>query len=191
MRREGVGEAEERSEACTVGARAEDPERHLEPGAGDGPDRIVVRARAEEQLQVLHVVGEPVGAQQVSAQRAGRDLVGARRPAETEIDPAGIQRLERAELLGDDERGVVRQHDPAGTDPDRRGAGCEVPRDDGRRCAGDRLHVVVLGDPVALVAEALRVLGEVEAVAQRDPRCRPTRDRGEVEDREGDGSHEH
>ena len=56
--------------------------------------------------------------------------------------------------------------------------------DQHRRCrAGDAVHVVMLRDPVALVAEPLRMPGEVEAVAQRLARRRARRDRREVEDR--------
>ena len=84
---------------------------------------------------------------------------------------------------------MVRQHDPAGPDPDRRRARREIAGHDGRRGARDRLHVVVLGDPVALVAEPLGVAREVEAVAQRVAGGRPARDRGEVEDGEGNRSH--
>ena len=45
------------------------------------------------------------------------------RAAETEVDAAGSERLERRELLGDDERRVVRQHDAARAEADPRGAG--------------------------------------------------------------------
>ena len=85
--------------------------------------------------------------------RAGA-LVGAGRAAEPEIDPAGVQRLQRAELLGDHQRRVVGQHDAAGADADRRRApGHVADRHRGRR-AGDAGHVVVLGQPVADVAPA-------------------------------------
>ena len=49
----------------------------------------------------------------------------------------GKQRLERAELLGDHERRVVRQHDPAGADADRLGAAGDVGDHDRGRGAGD------------------------------------------------------
>ena len=93
-----------------------------------------------------------------------RELVGAGRAAEAEVDAAGIERLERAELLGDHERRVVRQHDPARADADRRRAGGDVRDHDRGRGAGDAGHVVVLGEPEAPVAEPLGVLGQVERV---------------------------
>jgi hypothetical protein len=48
-----------------------------------------------------------------------RHRVGAGRPAETEVDAAGKQGCERAELLGDDVGRMVGQHDAAGANPDR------------------------------------------------------------------------
>ena len=40
------------------------------------------------------------------------------RAAEAEVDAPGMHGLERAELLGDHERRVVREHDPAGPEAD-------------------------------------------------------------------------
>ena len=93
-------------------------------------------------------------------------MIGARRAAETEIDAARIERGERAELLGDDERRVVRQHDAAGADADGLGAAGHMADHDRRRRAGDAGHVVMLGQPIAAIAEAFRVLRERERVAQ-------------------------
>jgi hypothetical protein len=63
-------------------------------------------------LQLEHVARELLGRGQRATQRAHRQLVGAGRPAEPEIDPAGVQPRQRPELLGDDQRRVVGQHDP-------------------------------------------------------------------------------
>jgi hypothetical protein len=46
-----------------------------------------------------------VSALGIAAQRPDRLLVGAGRPAETEVDAAGIERRQRAEMLRDDQRG--------------------------------------------------------------------------------------
>ena len=189
MRREGVRKPEHGGQAGAGGARAEDPERHLETCSGNGADRLVVPRGAEEHLQILDVPWEAIGAQGIAAECAGRQLVRSGGPPEPEVDAARVERLQRSELLGDHERRMVRQHDPAGPDPDRRRARREIAGHDGRRSARDRLHVVVLGDPVALVTEALGVAREVEAVAQRIAGGRPARDRGEVEDGEGNRTH--
>ena len=39
-----------------------------------------------------------------AAESAGGERIGSRRASQREIDPAGIERLERAELFGDDQR---------------------------------------------------------------------------------------
>ena len=131
-------------------------------------------ARARPAGNVSALVGH-------AAQRAHRQLVGARRAAEAEVDPARVQRRERAELLGDHERRVVREHDPARADPDRLRPAGDVRDHDRGRGAGDPDRVVMLGQPEALVAPPLGVLGEVERVAQRLGRRRALDDRREVE----------
>ena len=64
----------------------------------------------------------------IAAQRQGGALVGARGAAEPEVDASGVQRFERAELFGDYQRRMVRQHDAAGADADRLRAGRDVRR---------------------------------------------------------------
>ena len=68
--------------------------------------------------QLGELLGEVVGAERVgaAAQRASGAGVGAGRAADAEVDAAGVQRVERAELLGDHERLVVGQHHAAGSD---------------------------------------------------------------------------
>ena len=97
---------------------------------------------------------------------------------------AGIERLEHPELLGDDERRVVRQHHAAGADSDRLGLRGERGGEDRGRRARDPGHVVVLGDPVAVIAEPLDLLGEVDRVRQRLVVARALADDGEIEDGE-------
>ena len=118
-----------------------------------------------------------------------RQPVGARRAAEPEVDASRVQRLERAELLGDHDRRVVREHDPAGADPDRLRAARDVGDHDGGRGARDPDGVVVLGEPEAVVAPALGVLGQVERVPERVARRRALDDRRQVENREGRQGH--
>jgi hypothetical protein len=83
---------------------------------------------AEVRRQFRELLREVVGSQRCGApaQGAGGALVGAGRPADTEIDPAGVQRVEHAELLGDDQRLVVGQHHAARADADPRGDTGEV-----------------------------------------------------------------
>jgi hypothetical protein len=103
----------------------------------------------------------------VPAQRAHRERIGARRAPEPEVDAARVDRLERADLLGDDEWRVVGQHDAARAHADRRGVGRDVAHEHDRRRARDALEVVVLGDPVAVIAEPLRVPREIPRGRER------------------------
>ena len=61
----------------------------------------------------------------------------------------------------------------------------DVADHDRSRGAGDAAHVVMLGQPVALIAPAFGVPGEVERVAQGVGCGRPFDDGREVEGREG------
>ena len=88
-------------------------------------------------------------------------------------------------MLGDDEGGVVRQHDAAGADADARGAFGDEAEGDGGGGAGDADHVVVLGHPVAVVAELFGVPGEVAGAAERVSGRGALGHGGEVENREG------
>ena len=184
MRRERVGQAQHRGQVRPEQARAEDPERHVRAAAGHGLHGLVRRDRAEESLQFEHVLREGVGRARVAPQRPERAAVGARRAPEPEIDAPRIECVERAELLGDDERRMVRQHDAAGSDPDRTRAAGQVADHDRRRRARDPDHVVVFRHPVAVVAPAFGVAGKVERVPQRVARHGAQRDGSEVEDRE-------
>ena len=95
-----------------------------------------------------------------------------------------MQRGERPELLGDHERRVVREHDPARADADRARAAGDVRDHDRGGGARDAGRVVMLREPEAVVAPALRVLREVERVAQRARDRLALDDRREIEDRE-------
>ena len=130
--------------------------------ARDGAHLGVGVGVAEVADELLDLAGEVHRGGLVAAQRAGRERVGAGGAPEAEVDAAGVDRREGAELLGDDVGRVVRQHDAAGTDSDRLGLVGDVPDEHRRRARRDAAHVVVLGHPVALVAPLLRVAGDVD-----------------------------
>ena len=133
-------------------------------------------------MQLEHVLREVVAAAcQVAAQGAGGGLVGAGRAAEAEVDAAREQRFEGAELLGDYQRCVVRQHDAAGADTDARGGAGHVGNHDCGGGAGDAGHVVVLGEPVTGVARPVGQLRQFARVAQGVGRRAAGGDGGEVE----------
>ena len=79
---------------------------------------------------------------------------------------------------------MIRQHDAARADADRRGAAGDVRDHDRRRRARDAGHVVMLGEPEAAIAPALGVLREVERVPERLRGGAAFDDRREVEDGE-------
>jgi len=90
--------------------------------------------------------------------------IGSRRTADSKVNPAWEKGLQRAELLGDHERRVIREHDAASADTNRCRPGRNVRDDDGRCRARDPWHVVVLREPVAVDAQTLGVAGVVERV---------------------------
>ena len=88
-----------------------------------------------------------------------------------------MQRCERAELLGNQQRRVVRQHDAARTYSDAVGTRSDVgERDRGRR-ARDARQVVMLGHPIAPVPKGLDMLRKVEGITQRLARVATLDDR--------------
>ncbi len=147
--------------------RAEHPDLDILAFAGHGAHALAGLGWLEIVHQLDDVLREAVGAGfEIAAQRPRGQHVGAGRAAEAKVDAAGMERGERAELLGNDQRRVVGQHDAAGADADGRGAGGDMADDDGGRGAGDARHVVMLGEPVAVVAEPLGMAGEIERVPQ-------------------------
>jgi hypothetical protein len=176
MRREGEGQTQDRRQLCAIGAGSQDPDRHLEPRAGNRLHRLAWFGRLEVAHQFDDIPGKLVSAAvQVSAHGPGGDLVRAGRAAQTQLDPPGMQGGKGTELFCDQQRGVVRQHDAAGADPDIVRAGRDMgERHRGRR-AGNSRQVVVLGHPVALVTERLDMPREVERVAVATDRHRRLR----------------
>ena len=158
------------------------------PGAGDGGDARVACRRRTRAARRAASAGRRPTRRALRRSAYGGDLVGAGRAADPEVDAARVQRLEHPELLGDHERLVVRQHHAARADAERGGRARQVGDQHRRRRAGDAGHVVVLGNPVAQVAEPLDVAGEVDRVAQRLADGRSGRDRREIENRDAGGA---
>ncbi len=117
----------------------------------------------EQGLQFEHILRKALSVRvQVPPQRPRRAHIRTGRTPESEIDTPGIQGFQRAELLRDHQRRVVRQHDAAGADPNAARAAGNMADHDRRRGARDAGDVVMLGEPVALITEALGVTCEVE-----------------------------
>ena len=116
------------------------------------------------------MLGEPFGIRRLGAavpQRPVGHRIAAGRPTDAEVDPARVRRLQQGELLRDDQRRVVGQHHPAGTDPHRRRRRSQHRDQHGRVGRRDRRHVVVLGDPVPVDAGLLRGLRQRHAGPER------------------------
>ena len=94
----------------------------------------------------------------------------------------GKQRLQHLEALGDHQRRVVRQHHAAGADAHARCRRRDLPDHDFGRGAGDVRQIVVLGDPVALVAETVGEPRQIERIAQRHRARRGRGDGRQIED---------
>jgi hypothetical protein len=136
--------------------------------------------------QLGELVGEVVGQRlrAVALERLGGHRVGAGGAADAEVDATGEEAGEDAEALRHLERAVVGQHDAAAADAEARGGGGDRADQHLRRGPGDQPSPMVLGDPIAVVAEPIGELGEVDRVAQRPRRADPLRHRRLVEDAE-------
>ena len=120
----------------------------------------------------------------VAPQCAPGQSVGAGRASQPEVDAAGKQRFQRAELLGDHQRRVIRQHDAARADADPPGCGRHLADHHRGGGARDARHVVVLRQPVALEAERVGVARERQRAAQRLAHVAAGRHMGKIEDRQ-------
>ena len=184
VRSERIGESQRRGELRPKEAGAQDPDRHVEARARHCLHRLSGLRQAEPAHQLHYVLGEGVGRARRAAQGARRQRVRARCAPQPEVDPSGVERSQGPELLRDDQRRVVREHDPAGSYADGAGARRDMPDHHRRRGARHPGHPVVLRQPEAVIAPALRVPGEVQRVVQRPAGVAPFGDGREVEDRE-------
>ena len=186
MRRECVGQSEGRCQLRTEQARSEYPYWYMQPRARHRAHRMPFRRREvihqfDDILRKLAGIGG-----EIAPQRTRGELVRARRAPEPEVDAPGVERFKGAELFGNHERRMIGQHDPAGADAYGGRAAGDMPDQHGSRGAGDARHAVMLGQPVAPVAPALRVPGKIQRVTERLRSVAAFVDRGQVKDGEGD-----
>lgn len=164
---EGVGQAAFGGQSRGKEAGAEEPERHVGPGAGHGDDALAGLGGRQQLLQFGDIPGEILfRLDAVPAQGAHRRRVGARGAAEAQVDAAGVELGQGAEGFGDDQGRMVGQHDPPRTDAYAAGSAGDVPDQDGGGRTGDALHVVVFRQPVAREAEGLGVPGRGQGDGQ-------------------------
>ena len=169
---ERVRQAEMRRELRAVVGAAQDPQL----GAGrprrmrlDRAERMAFLQRhaGKPRLQVDHLLREFVGRIRVRVQRHRGQAVRTRGAAHAQVDAARRDAFEHAELLGHLERRIVRQHHAGAAYPDALGGRADRGDQDFGRGADDAVAVVVLGHPVAVVAQLVAMLRELDALADR------------------------
>ena len=190
--REGVAHADLGGEFGRIVAGAEQPDRrqravvrhrhHVVEGMAG---REIARLPQGQFVQPFEKIIALPGVEP-AAQRIGGGAIGAGRPAEAEIDPARKQRLQHLEAFGHHQRRMVGQHDAAGADPDVLRDGRDLADHQVRRRARDGGEVVMLGEPVADIAELIGMARQIDAVAQRRGRFGGGGDDRQVENRKRD-----
>ncbi len=117
-------------------------------------------------LEFQDILGERVGRSRVPAQCVHRVLVRTGRSSKSEVDSSGVHRGQGAELLGDEEWSVVREHHATGAKADVLGLCTDMGDEHARRRRGDARDVVVFGVPNPVVAGLLGLLGERHAAGE-------------------------
>lgn len=182
VRGEDEGQALLCGQRRAEGGGAENVQRDIGALARDGAYPLLGCGRIEVAPHLRHLRRKVLGAGLAAAQGLGRPRVGARSSPDTEVDAPREEGGKGAELLGDHVRGVVGEHDATGADLDPFGGGGHLPYENGGRGGRHRGHVVVFGDPVAVVAELLCLTGEFDGLEQcLGGRALAVPDGGEVE----------
>ena len=130
---------------------------------------ILGQAVVEVSQQLGQLLGKIVGGggPPVALQREHRQRVGTGSSAQGKIDPIRKERRQHGEGLRDLERAVVGQHHAAASHADSLGRGSDRSDQCLRAGAGQHGSAVMLGHPVAVIAERVGEAGEVQRVAQR------------------------
>src|SRR3954447_2325304 len=103
MRSESEGQTEEGGELRAKQTRSKDPNRHPQTCARNCLHPLPLLERLKIFLQFYNIIGKSVGTRWIAAQRQHGASIGSRSASEAEIDSAGIERLERAELFRNDQ----------------------------------------------------------------------------------------
>ncbi len=92
-----------------------------------------------------------------------------------------MNRRERPELLGDDQRRMVGEHYTTGAYSNGGGPGSHMRDHHRRRRTRDTRNAVVLREPEPVVAPPFCMLGEVQRIAEGLRRVTPLHDRSKVQ----------
>ena len=165
---EGVRQAAFTRQLGTEQARTEQPHRHLGAGPGHGNHALIRRTRAQVAHQLGHILWEIIGAAGTFAsQRTRGHLIRTRRTAEPQINAPGVEAFKGAELLGNHQRRMVRQHHTARAHANGRCTARQITDQHRGRGTGDAVHVVVFGNPKAVIAKLFHVLRQIQRIVQR------------------------
>jgi len=162
VRGEGEGQALRSSQRGAVCAGSEKGDGDVASLPRKGVDALAGAGWAEVALQLTEEGREIVAVLvEISAECAHCREIAAGSAAQAEVYAVGIQRFERSKLFGDDQRGMVGEHDASAAHADCGGGGGDVADQHRSRGAGEAGDGVMFGEPVARVAEALDVAGKV------------------------------
>ena len=127
-----------------------------------------VQKRAQLDQLARKVVGEILRcATAIAAESEGIERAAAGCASDAEIDSVRIECVKHAKCFRDFHRTVVGEHHAARADSDVRSLGGDSRDHDFGRGACECAGRVMLGDPVALVAETIGEAGELDRVAKR------------------------
>ena len=123
MSGESEGEPKMPGELRAEAARSEKPDGDVQSCSGEGANVLVGFGFGEQFAQFGKKLRKIVATAEFSAQSAHCWEIGSGSASQAKIDAAGIQAFQRAELFGDDEWSMVREHDAARADAD---GGCSL-----------------------------------------------------------------
>ena len=132
-------------------------------------ERVVVgRAVVEIVDHIAHLLREmaDVFGHTGVGEGGGGNLVAARRAPQAQVNAVGIEGVQHPKGFGHLKGAVMGQHHAAGTDADGAGVGGNLPHQHFGRSAGEIGQVVMLGNPIALVAQLFGGDGQGDAFAQ-------------------------
>src|SRR5690606_26629846 len=110
MARKAVSQPHSPSKASAGAAGAQDPNGRKFHIVGDGLDpvkRVVLWKILERERNELAKLGRKLGGVK-GAEGLRRGWIGARRPADPQVNPPGVKRFQRVKSLGHPQRCVVR-----------------------------------------------------------------------------------
>ena len=100
----GEGQAQGGGQLGAEGAGTQQPDRHVQPGTGYCHQSLAGFGLGEVMAQLIEHLREVLTVGTAPAQGPGGEHVGARGAAQTQVDTAGVEGLQGAELLGNLQR---------------------------------------------------------------------------------------